>query len=385
MNTPSKLLRVFVVIATGGFLLHCGARTGLADTSAGGSPPADAAPPEAAPDASIVDASSCVPAPAGGIAIGTFGDGVISMSVALAGSTLYAGTAAIGQAGPLYVGAISSVPVSGGTTQSLVAPAFNFGNLASDGARLYYAQTSGAPQGPNGAIYQVTGVASIDLATSAVHEIATPAPPWSTSSNLNSTMIAATTARPGVFFIGATSGTSHANTLSTWDPESDAVTTIATGQALSGLAVDPSGVYWADTGGDQGITVYKRPLGGGQQSVLATVPGGSHGQLLGVSSADVVFVSDYATGAIDTVSKAGGPVKPLVTATAAWVNDFAWVDDPYLYWSESSAQSTLKRIPVAGGPVEVVPTQGQIQSLAFDACNVYIGSIGPTQVFVKPK
>jgi len=121
------------------------------------------------------------------------------------------------------------------------------------------------------------------------------------------------------------------------------------------------------------------------QSTLANVPGGSHGVLLGVSTADVVFVSDYLTGAIEAVSKTGGSVRPLVTAASAWVNDFAWVDDLYLYWTETAAPTTLERIPVAGGPIEVVPTQGQIQSLAFDACNVYIGSYGPTQVFVQAK
>jgi hypothetical protein len=131
--------------------------------------------------------------------------------------------------------------------------------------------------------------------------------------------------------------------------------------------------------------VYRAPLGGGEPLTLATVPGGTHGLLLGVSSADVVFVSDYATAAIEAVSKAGGPVRHLVTAASAWVNAFAWVDDPYLYWSVDSAPTTLQRIPVAGGSTEVVPTQGQLQSLAFDACNVYIGSYGPAQVFVLPK
>jgi hypothetical protein len=198
-------------------------------------------------------------------------------------------------------------------------------------------------------------------------------------------MVAATSAWSGVFWVGAPVGANGAGTLSAWDPTSDAVTTIATGEDLSGLAVDPTGVYWADVGGGQGITVYTTPLRGGQPSVLAKVPGGTHGQLLGVSSSDVVFVTDYATGTIDAVSKTGGPVRPLVTAMSAWVNDFAWVDDSDLYWTENRDPTTLKRIPVAGGSVQVVPTKGQIQSLAFDACNIYIGSLGPTRVLVQPR
>jgi hypothetical protein len=157
------------------------------------------------------------------------------------------------------------------------------------------------------------------------------------------------------------------------------------GEDLSGLAADATGVYWADVGGGQGITVYRSPLGGGQPSALAKVPGGTHGQLVGVSSSDVVFVSDYATGAFQAVSKAGGPVRPLVKAATAWVNDYAWVDDANLYWSVDAAPTTLNRIAVAGGAAEVVPTMGQIQSLAFDACNVYIGTLGPAQVLVQPK
>ncbi|MGH7294082.1 MAG: hypothetical protein ACRELB_04070, partial [Polyangiaceae bacterium] len=312
-------------------------------------------------------------------------DQAIAISIAVAGSTAYAGTTSVGASSPLYTGAVASVPSNGGATHALSAPDFNFGTLASDGARLYYPRTSGRPEGPNGAIYETVGLASLDLATGAIHPIATTTPPRSTSSNLGSTMIAATLAWPGVFWIGAPSGAATATTVSAWDARADTVTTIATGEALSGLAADATGVYWADTGGGQGITVYGTGLEGASPSVVATVPGGKYGQLLGVSSAYIVFVSDYATGSIEIASKAGGPVTHLVTAAAAWVNDFAWVDDTYLYWVESAAQTMLKRIPVAGGPVEVVPTQGDVQSLAFDACNVTVGSTAPTRVFVLPK
>jgi hypothetical protein len=382
--------RFCVVIAASSFLVHCGSRTGFEDYEGtpvhdGGSP-GDTSPPEdGPPDASSVEASSCTPAPAGGIAIASLSIDVISIGLTAVGGTVYAGLAAIGDNGPLYVGSIDDVPSGGGTPQPLVAPEFNFGSVASDGARLYYPQSSGKPQGPNGAIYTVLGLASIDLATGAAHAITPPAPPRSTSSNLNSYMIAATSAWPGVYWVGAPAGANGAGTVSAWDPKSDTVTTIATGEDLSGLAVDASGVYWADVGGNQGITVYRSPLGGGEPFALAKIPGGTHGQLLGVSSSDVVFVTDYASGVIEAVSKTGGPVRPLVTAMSAWVNAFAWVDDSDLYWTESQDPATLKRIPAAGGSVQVVPTTGQIQSLAFDTCNIYIGSLGPTQVVAQPR
>jgi hypothetical protein len=374
--------RVFLAFAVtaASSLLGCGGRTPLLVSARR----SDAAVPEAGPEP---DASSpsCVPAPAGGHAIGSFPQSAITLALAVSGSMVYVGTTAISTTSPLYVGALFDVPSAGGATHTLAASDLNFGNLASDGTLLYYPQTSGKPTGPNGAIYETLGLASIDLASGAVHPIATSAPPRSTSSILDSYMIAASSAWPGVFWVGAPSGAANATSLSAWNRAGDTVTTIATGSALRGLAVDASFVYWADTGDGQGVTVYKRPLAGGRTSVVATVPGGTYGQLLGVSSASVVFVSDYATGTIMTASKTGGPAKLLVTAASSWVNDSAWVDGNYLYWVENADQTTLKRISVAGGPTEVVPTQGLVQSLAFDACNIYIGSTSPPQVFVRPK
>ncbi len=330
-------------------------------------------------------AAACVPAPPGGRTIGSFPEETIAMSVAVVADTVYAATTSISSSSPLYIGAIASVPAAGGSTVPLSAPQYNFGTLVTDGARLYYAPSSGMPTGPNGAVYRILGVAALDLATGTAHSITTSTPPWSTSSQIDATMIAATTAWPGVFWIGGTAGSEAASTLSAWDARSDTVTTLATGQALSGVAVDDTRVYWADVGTGAGITVYSAPLGGGAATTLANVPGGTHGVLLGVSDTDVVFVTDYATGIIDAVSKTGGTPRLLVTAAAAWVNDFAWVDDTDLYWTEDRTPTTLSRVPVAGGTPAVVPTQGEIQSLAFDACNVYVGTYGPAQVLVIPR
>jgi len=342
----------------------------------------------------LLDASACVRAPDGGLFLREpFPDPLlVSIAIAVAGRNVYVGTARYtapaesgGDAGLPYVGAVDRESDNGATSEPLTAPAFNFGALASDGARLYYVQTSGRVVQPGSSEYTVIAPASIDLATGAVHPIATLASPWPSSSNLNSDMIAATPAWPGVFWIGGGQGAEAATTLSTWDPASDTVTTVATGQSLSGPAVDATGVYWADTGGGQGITVYRSPFGGGPQQTLVNVPGGTHGVLLGVSTTDVVFVGDSATAPIFAVSKGGGTARLLMTATLPWLNAFAWVDDIYLYWVEPVGSSTLQRIPVAGGPVVVLPTQGQIQSMAFDACNVYIASQGPGRLFALPK
>ena len=401
VRSPLRIDHAVVCLALAG--LHCGSRTGLTDavfSDAGVRELHDARaqadvsllgdarqPADSTADGAPVDASSCTPAPAGGVTVGSFPENVISMAIAVLGSTIYAGTTAIGgDASPLYNAAFSRVPAVGGATLSVNAPDYNFGPLVTDGARVYYEQTSGAPTGPNGAIYQTLGLAAIDLASGTVEPIATTAVPYSTSSVLGSDMLAATSASPGVYWAGASGGSDSATGVFQWDPETGTVTMIATGQAIRGLAVDASGVYWADTGGAQGdgITLWKGPLGGGPSTMLATVPGGTFGQLLGVSSDDVVFVSDYMSGAIDTVSKQGGAVTPLAKSAGAWVNASAWVDSHYLYWTEDSSPTKLTRVPVAGGSPDVVPTEGAIQSLAFDACNLYIGTYGPTQVLILP-
>ncbi len=367
-------------VALSALSIHCGSRTGILDSTVAGG--ADAASPF---DASVPDApvASCVLAPPGGTTLSGFSGEILYMALAVVGPTVYVATTAEGTTSSVEVGSIFRGPTAGGTIEAIVAPEYIFGNLASDGARLYYPQATGRDEGGGSSIYSILGLASLDVATGAVHTIAAAAPPRSSSSLSNSYMIATAAPRPGVFWIGSPAGAASATSLVAWDPATDSTTTLAGGQSLSGVAADATGVYWADTGGGQGITVYRMPLGGGETSTLATVPGGTYGELLGVSNDDVVFVSDYATGSIETVSKTGGAVTHLVSATSAWVNDYAIVDDAYLYWIENVTQNTLRRIRVTGGNSEIVPTQGDPQALAFDACNLYIAWTNQPEVSIR--
>jgi hypothetical protein len=386
MDRSPRATAVIVTAALTAFSVHCGSRTGILgttfDSAFDGGADAISSFDTGAPDAS---APSCVPAPPGGTTLGGLPGEVFYTAVAVAGPTVYVATTAEGLKSSVEVGSIFRGPAAGGPTEAIVAPEYIFGNLASDGARLYYLQMTGRDEGGGSSIYDVLGLASVDLATGTVQSIAALGPPRSTSSLTNSYMIATTSSRPGVFWIGSPTGEQAASTLYAWDPASDAITTLATGESLSGVAADATGVYWADTGGGEGINVYRRALAGGETSTLATVAGGKFGQLLGVSSDDVVFVSDYLTGSIETVSKKGGRVTHLVSATSAWVNDYAAVDDTYLYWVEDDAQSTLKRVLVTGGAPEIVPTKGDIQAVAFDACNAYIASTNLPEVSVRRK
>jgi hypothetical protein len=369
-----------VTVALSALSIHCGSRTGILDSKVD-----DVADAVAPFDTSVPDApvASCVPAPLSGTTLGGFSGEIFYMAVAVVGPTVYVATTADSPTSSVEVGSIFREATAGGTTEPIAAPEYIFGNLASDGSRLYYLQAMGQDQGGGSSIYSILGLASLDVATGAVHPIGTEAPPRSASSLTNSYMIATAAPRPGVFWIGSPAGATSASSLLAWDPATEAVTTLATGESLSGVAADATGVYWADIGGGQGITIYRMPLAGGERSTLATVPGGTYGQLLGVSNDDVVFVSDYATGAIETVPKAGGPVAHLVNAASAWVNDYAVVVEPYLYWVENVTQDTLRRILVTGGTPEIVPTQGDPQALAFDACNLYIAWTNPPEVAIR--
>jgi hypothetical protein len=182
-----------------------------------------------------------------------------------------------------------------------------------------------------------------------------------------------------------------ATTLYFWDPQSNVNSPFATGKDLQGVAVDGTGVYWADTGGQQD-TIYKAPLAGGPSSVLATVPWSvARGAVVGLSSTSVVFASDgvaagstgFPEASIEAVAKAGGPVRHVLTA------DFVlgWVDEDQLYWVEQSNEGRLQRIPIAGGNTEVIwdePPPGRVEQVAFDACNVYIGVTNVSMTLPTP-
>ena len=119
--------------------------------------------------------------------------------------------------------------------------------------------------------------------------------------------------------------------------------------------------------------------------MLATVPWTvARGGLLGLSRSSVVFASDFATGSIEAVDKAGGPVRHVLTSPFL----FARVDDDNLYWADYAQQGRLERMAIGGGPREVIweqPAPGYLRDVAFDACNVYIGLTNVGQVYARRK
>jgi hypothetical protein len=373
----TRLSFVFAVTLT---LAGCGARSGLDGPSPdSGSPPMpDASPLPQAPQPCAPRV--CTPQPATGVTIATFPPAPSVEQIALVpvGSAVYVATSTwLAQA---FAGAITEAPMGGGAAQSIMAPAFNVGSLTSDGTRLYYPQTVCRGLGNNSFETQVTGLASVDLATHAVRPIPTGWQPSAVipggvfGSDSFTTELVASCVRPGLFWLGGLppTGVNYGGTaLYAWDPQSDTNSTVATGEDLVGLALDDTNVYWADSRADQ-LTLYAAPIAGGPPTALATAAA-THGgsALLGASSTRLVFMSDFSSGSIQAVGKQGGAVEQVLS------NPFvvAAVDEEYLYWVDHS-QATLQRRPLGGGAAQVVwrgDSSTQVRTVAFDACNVYVG------------
>jgi hypothetical protein len=312
---------------------------------------------------------------------------VVALDLALVGDTLYMGAAVQASNGGPLQGSISQVSSGGGSVRTLATPGYLFGSVASDGARLYY------PQIALDHAYLAAGLGSLDLATGATDSVTPSELPLFVGydpSQVWAMLVAATPTRPGMFWIGAGPAPEPMSLLA-WDSQSGRIAPVATGQGLSGLSVDGTSVYWVDAESFQ-TSVYSAPLAGGPSAVLATVDSSvarptepsstPSGGLLGVSRDDVLFASDFSSGFIEAVSKAGGPVRELLTTGFA----YTWVDSDDLYWTESSDLGALKRMPVAGGPIEVVWAQPfPVLSVAFGACDLYIGLGTSGQVVSVPR
>jgi hypothetical protein len=315
----------------------------------------------------------CTPLP--GVSLTTVSG--IYPQVAVHGATLYVGTEFIGM--NTMDTAIIAYSLQAGAPaawRSVPAGAYLGGALAFDASRIYYLQqTSPTPAG-TGAVPQ--GLVAQDLATNIPQAVPSPQ---------TVVAFAATPAKPGVFWLGGPlEPIGTATTLYYWDPATGANETWATGQDFQGVAVDDTAVYWAETGGDGGgnTVVYSAPLSGGAALVLGHAPWSvARGRIVGLTTDSVVFSSD---STIDAISKAGGLAYRVVTVPDPL---FAWADGDSVYWSNQAQQAGLMRKPLAGGQEELFwqepQPDGYMVSLAFDACNVYIGSMNDSHVYGRAK
>jgi hypothetical protein len=149
------------------------------------------------------------------------------------------------------------------------------------------------------------------------------------------------------------------------------VVTLATGDRLSGIAVDSTSVYWvAGTSDATGGTIMKIPVGGGTPTTMTSRSGlPSH---LAVDGSSVYWVEQM-QDAIMSIPLSGGVPAVVVTARLAWQFALTPTD---VYWLGIG----LNRAPIAGGaPVALTSSTFPavpIAGLAVSATTVYFGS-GP--------
>jgi hypothetical protein len=155
-------------------------------------------------------------------------------------------------------------------------------------------------------------------------------------------------------------------------------TTLATGNRLSGIAVDATSVYWmAGTADCSSAALMKVPLGGGTPTTLTALPcSPAH---VAVDSTSVYWIETP-----DTVMKVpitGG--QPTSVANAPGGGFQLALDTTNVYWS---AQGVMKA-PKSGGPAiqlspnnPTLPTSG----IAVNASNVYWTTQVPSGVSTVP-
>lgn len=155
-----------------------------------------------------------------------------------------------------------------------------------------------------------------------------------------------------------------------------------------GLAVDSVNAYWTEQGSSTGTgTVMSAPLAGATSPYVVLASGLNNPQSV-VVSAGYVYFSEFgswdssaslrrADGTIKRVPVAGGPVQTL----AANLNgpQSMQVDATRVYWVEVgnylAGASSVKSVPVAGGSAtSLVSGLTGSQYIAIDAANVYYWS-----------
>jgi hypothetical protein len=155
------------------------------------------------------------------------------------------------------------------------------------------------------------------------------------------------------------------------------VTTLASGQEASDLAVDATAVYWANTN-----SVATVPLGGGTPSTFAQNQLNATGIAL---DANDIYIADPAPpGAIYKMPLAG---SSFVTLAAAPSDPWSIaIHGTSAFWL---AGGSLVTVPVAGGtPTTLASSTGAsndgVNMLALDSVNVYWIDFGPGLVLQRP-
>jgi hypothetical protein len=179
--------------------------------------------------------------------------------------------------------------------------------------------------------------------------------------------------------------------IAKWSPCTQQTELLAEGHNTLFLYADETTVYWQEVeragGGTRPLQafLYSMPSAGGAATLLVTLPTDSwNGTILHGIDEQRLYYLDPDVGLM-AMPKQGGEAQ-LVIAKPRFMR---WtVDDTHIYWVDSSQQSTLRRTPKQGGPTESLwtnPSDGHIQAVAVDACNVYWFAVNPQTLRYRAK
>jgi sugar lactone lactonase YvrE len=145
------------------------------------------------------------------------------------------------------------------------------------------------------------------------------------------------------------------------------VTTLATGPTLltSGLAVDATNIYWADTNAH---AVVKLSLAGGAPTTLASEPGCP--DKVAVDGTSLYWT--YCSGTVERVPLVGGAISTLASQRLSTPEGIA-VDATHVYWANRPPAPTVSSVLLDGGPVVPLATVPQMDGfgIAIDHESAY--------------